>query len=310
MSSETSLSLVIGIDGGGTYTRGLALTVTGETAAEATGGPSNPEFSTSAQATFQEVINELLSKAGCDSGQLVSLVAGLAGYRPGPGKQAWLQGTGLRCSSLFVSDAHVAHMGAFASQAGIVAVIGTGASVLGLNPARQIIRNHDFHLLPRAGAAALAWSALTAALSVDQNNEDGLWLAEQLATLRLHSAGQLKLFLQACTGPGAASQRMQLAGLAAEVTRGAECGVTAARQACELGARELAEAVALVASRFPDDNIDVVLSGGTLQSAYYKKLLQQALLQRGSFNLVAPKASPVEGAARLALQNPLLKQSP
>jgi glucosamine kinase len=302
------LSLVIGVDGGGTYTRGLALTLAGETVAKVTAGPGNPEFSACAQATFREVISELLNLAGSDSGQLVSLVAGLAGFRPGSGKQAWLQGSGLRCPSLIVSDAHVAHMGAFATQPGIVALVGTGASVLGLNPAGQIIRNHEFKLLPRTGAAALAYSALTATLHADQNSEDGHWLDEQLAILQLQTASRLEAFLKACTGPGAVRQRMKLAGLAAEVTRGAERGVPAARQACELGARELAEAVALVASRFPNDSVDVVLGGGTLQSAYYKNLLQQALLGRGPFKFVVAKASPVEGAARLALQNPALKR--
>ena len=130
--------VVLGVDGGGTFTRALIADLDGRVLASAETGGSNPSHHPRAEENAREAIQQVLVAAGCESAQVEALVAGFAGL-DGPEDQEWADRftavPGLVCPHLSVNDAVIAHAGALRSQPGIIAISGTGSIVFGVTPA-------------------------------------------------------------------------------------------------------------------------------------------------------------------------------
>lgn len=73
--------IYIGIDGGGTYTRAVAVDQEGRIIARATTAGSNPEHrpEADAEANAHTAIRTVVADAACDLSGVVGLVAGIAG---------------------------------------------------------------------------------------------------------------------------------------------------------------------------------------------------------------------------------------
>ena len=71
--------VVLGVDGGGTYTRAMTADFEGRVLAYAETGGSNPNHHPRAEENAREAIQQVLAAAGCEPGQVEALVAGFAG---------------------------------------------------------------------------------------------------------------------------------------------------------------------------------------------------------------------------------------
>ena len=135
--------VVLGVDGGGTYTRAMIADIDGRVLAYAETGGSNPSHHPRAEENAREAIQQALAAAGCEPGEVEALVAGFAGL-DGPEDPDWADRftavPGLVCPRLSVNDAVIAHAGALLSRAGIIAISGTGSIVFGVTPdGRQVL---------------------------------------------------------------------------------------------------------------------------------------------------------------------------
>src|SRR6266511_6424010 len=115
--------VVLGVDGGGTFTRAMLVDIDGRVLAYAETGGSNPNHHPRAEENAREAIEQVLAAAGCQPGQVAALVSGFAGL-DGPEDQEWADRftavPGLVCPRLSVNDAVIAHAGALRSQPGII----------------------------------------------------------------------------------------------------------------------------------------------------------------------------------------------
>lgn len=129
--------MIIGIDGGGTKTTGVAVDEGGKILALKTVGPSNPNSST--EETVRHEINELFSilTKGKALTEKDVVFAGISGVESG-GKKEWFikllrEFTGPLANIFIDNDAVTALYSETKGQPGIVCISGTGSIVYGIN---------------------------------------------------------------------------------------------------------------------------------------------------------------------------------
>jgi N-acetylglucosamine kinase-like BadF-type ATPase len=131
---------VIGMDGGATKTAAILSDLKGNVLAEEIGGPSNPQvvgFEKVAE-VIVGLMEQLSGRVGCKTGDVVSLVAGLAGAgRDGDKEQVKAAiATEARKRKAVMgwvgieTDGRIALEGAFKGKPGIIIIAGTGSFAL------------------------------------------------------------------------------------------------------------------------------------------------------------------------------------
>ncbi|UAL48158.1 hypothetical protein K7887_04115 [Sutcliffiella horikoshii] len=133
--------MIIGIDGGGTKTTGVAVDKDGNILAFKTVGPSNPN--SSSEETVRHEINELFSilTKGKALTEKDVVFAGISGVESG-GKKEWFikllrEFTGPLATIFVDNDAVTALYSETKGQPGIVCISGTGSIVYGINDSQK-----------------------------------------------------------------------------------------------------------------------------------------------------------------------------
>lgn len=138
------MEIILAVDGGGSRTRCLAIDKGGRIVGEGTSGPSNhllvqPDV---VAQSLKEAIDEARFAAG-SAAQPVSVSAGLAGVDfDGEGAaemETLLQSLGFQ-HAIAVGDMVIAHAGALAGQPGVVALAGTGSSILAVDESGKRVK--------------------------------------------------------------------------------------------------------------------------------------------------------------------------
>ena len=136
---------VIGLDGGGTSTKGVLLDEKGQVCADSIGPSSNIQAIGDQELTkaFEQVILDLIAKAGIEKNKVSYLYAGLAGAgRPADRERisACLSSLDLVKDFTIDTDAMAALAGAFNGKAGIILISGTGAICFGKDENDNVVR--------------------------------------------------------------------------------------------------------------------------------------------------------------------------
>ena len=133
------MEVILAIDGGGSRTRCLALDSQGSVLGEGSGGPSNHLLVSrgTAKKSLADAISEACAPSGLKNDEVVCVSAGTAGVDfDGAGAEeveAILGELDFRRSSVS-GDMVIAHAGALGGEPGVLALAGTGSSVLGVGP--------------------------------------------------------------------------------------------------------------------------------------------------------------------------------
>jgi len=303
MSSE----IVVGIDGGGTYTRVMAADLTGQVLAYAQAGPASPNKSDRALENVQQAIQEVLARAGRSPEEVVALVGGMAGL-DSPGDQEWAARftalPGIECARTHVNDAVVAHAGALQGRPGIIAISGTGSIVLGVTEEARHIRNYDFGHYAHSAARHLAFDAIYYLLVGDMQLQDDDLIRQILAFWHVADIGMLRDLGLSCFVPDRNERTRVLGELAPIVTEAAWNGSPMARTVCDKAADALGMGIRLVGSCFQERKISVALCGGAVQSRYMQRAMANTLAQSRdrTYALVQPAFSSAAGAIIMALK--------
>jgi len=126
------LELVLGVDGGGSETRCVALALDGREVGRGVGGPSNP-LTVGLEASRESIL-EAASQALVEGGDVRASVLGLAGaYRSQAGTRLKASLPGWMGRVEVVSDARAAWAGATALNPGVVVIAGTGSIAYGVD---------------------------------------------------------------------------------------------------------------------------------------------------------------------------------
>ena len=144
----TDISLVLGVDGGGTKSLGLIATLEGNVLARREVGASNPNVvgHDGAANNLYELIALCCTEAHCTPRDLGSMVFGLAGAGDEANRRRLIdkvntlaRNDGLPPLAITIdTDARIALEGAFDGGPGVVVIAGTGSVVMGKTPDRSV----------------------------------------------------------------------------------------------------------------------------------------------------------------------------
>jgi N-acetylglucosamine kinase-like BadF-type ATPase len=301
----------IGIDGGGTKSEAVALSLDGEELGTAAGGASNA-FAVGferAAAAVGELLERLWRESGLDLAGCAAVGIGLAGVDRDEERRQWtealtvlMRGCGAERAAVAVSnDAEIALYGTLGKRQGLVAISGTGSILYGIAADGRKQRVGGWgHLLGDAGSGyAIGLRTLQAVMdSYDGVRPPTLLTAKVLEQLRLTEPPQLKDYVYA---PERTKQ--DIAAFARVCLEASRLGDTAAVRILGTEAIGLAEQTAALVRKdasFADG--ELVLAGSIFARSELFREAYAAELQRACPGVrpVPMIRSAAHGAAMLA----------
>lgn len=300
--------IVIGMDGGGTTTRAVAVDLTGRTLAWTQAGSASPGKTPHARENVRQAIQEVAAQAGRTLSEVAALVAGIAELDE-PEDEVWAAEfttlPGLTCPRIHVNDAVVAHAGALESRPGIIAIAGTGSIVYGVTETGRQIRNYDFHHAPSAQARSLSYDAVHALLADEAGAADAELVGAILDFWRIGSLGELREMGTRGFIADRFERGRRFGEMAPLVTAAAGQGSPLACRVCDQVAAALGTSIRLVGGCFALDSIPIALIGGVIRSPYMQGAIARALgeIRGRQYDIMEPALSGEAGASRMALRH-------
>ncbi|BCB87077.1 BadF/BadG/BcrA/BcrD ATPase family protein [Phytohabitans suffuscus] len=289
------MTLVLGIDIGGTATRAVVTTLGGTRAGYGRAGAANPVTVPAAEAAANLTAALTAALSTVDVARIRAAVAGAAGASRPAVLQAAFDALGVRCPLLVVGDAVVAFAAGTGEPAGSVLIAGTGAVAAEIRD-RRIVRTAD----------GLGW------LLGDLGS--GFWIGRAAATATARALyrgdppGPLVERVTAAVGETTADPFVvavharpprELAALTPLVAGAAADGDALALSIMDEAATHLCRTLAEV--REPGDWSPIVLSGGVLRHCPPLRASVHGWLATAWPDAPVCAAGPgEEGAARLA----------
>ena len=301
------MTVLLAIDGGGTRTRCIAVGRDGVIRGQAEAGPSNHlhvpmEVATAALRTATA---GALSASGVATGDVAFVSAGLAGVDfDGAGAAdgaGMLQSIGFERVGVY-GDLVIAHRGALAGEAGVVALAGTGSSILGIGSDATMIKAGGWGPLYGDGGSAYQLGRLGLAAAAEAYDASGPMtslLARLTAALGLDAfPDTVKRLYSDLSG------QLHVAALASVVDACAEEGDEVAAGICRQAGTDLARGVTAVVHRLPLRQKLVSYQGGVLRRS---RLVRAAFVDalaadRTGIEVRPPRFEPIFGAALLGAE--------
>lgn len=293
---------VIGIDGGGTYTRVVIADLEGNVAGAFTGGGSHPGKNKDAKTNVQHAVLEAVKQAGKDI-SVKYIVGGFAGLDQ-PEDQHWaddfLNIDGINAPFSAVNDAEIAQYGAFLGKSGIVAVAGTGSNILGRTENGRIVKEGNFHHKSKAGARHLSYSVIYDIITAKSFiKEDEQFIHSILEHLDLKNVSELRKFASDGFYADYFMTMKKLSKMGRIVTDEAHMGNKIAISACRKAANSLTTGILLVSSVFSEEKVPFTLIGSVATNSFIANVIMEELEKRDIFKELVyqpPKLRPEMGA--------------
>ena len=301
------MMMLLAIDGGGTRTRCLAVDPAGVVRGEGESGPSNHLHVPIAEATdaLRQAVAAALSGAGGSMDDVALVSAGLAGVDfDGTGAaegRDMLRSIGLK-AVLVHGDMVIAHRGALAGAPGVVALAGTGSSVLGIADDGTMIKAGGWG--PLYGDEGSAYQLgrlglLAAAQAFDRTGPPTLLLERLTAALGVSDFRETVTPLYSLGGG-----QQRVAALAEIVDACAAAGDETATAICRRAGAELGRTVLAVIPRLQLADTLVSYHGAVLRQSDRVRAAFVDTIQRGwpCASVRGPRFEPIAGAARLGAE--------
>lgn len=300
------MSLILGVDGGGTKTHAVITDETGRTLGEGFGGPTNIDDHNLETASFNLgcAINEARANAKLEPSAFAAAFLGIAGVvsEADRGLVRELAGGLELCTPEHLGvdhDARVALAAGLSGRPGLALIAGTGSACFGLGASGECHLTGGWgHLLADEGSGYwLGLKALRAAVrGFDGRGQRTALERRALAFLGIQAPDEImhRIYVVGLS-------RSELAAFAPTTLEVAASGDSVAREIVEHGAKALAETVEVTAARINLVAPEIVMVGGILRSAVMLEPLRAHLLARlPEMRLVAAEQSPAHGACLLA----------
>jgi N-acetylglucosamine kinase-like BadF-type ATPase len=300
------VTLVLGVDGGGTKTHAVIAGADGTVRGFATSGPANWEVVglRGAGESLREAVGRALKAAGASVGDVAASAFGLAGIdwdSDLPRMTAEVDGLGLSAPVEVTNDSFIALRAGTASGIGVVVIAGTGAIAAGRSPGGRTFRTlgQGAEFGDTGSASDVSDAALLAVANAYTGRGPRTELTELLCTLYgCRSAAEL--LERASRG----DERSRSA--APTVLRAADGGDEVAEGIVRWAGRVLGES-ALLAARTLDmtsTEFEIVLAGGLFRgdsTLLLDTLAATVHAEAPAARLVQLDTAPVAGAALRAL---------
>jgi N-acetylglucosamine kinase-like BadF-type ATPase len=285
------VTLVLGVDGGGSKTHAMVADERGQTLGFASSGRSNWEDAGlgGARAALEAAITGALAAAGASAGDLAASAFGLAGLdwdSDRPMLAALIDPLGLGGPRRLDNDSFIALRAGTSQPFGVVVIAGTGTVAAGRDPTGRTFRT--FGLEPMYGDFGSATDVAEEAVHAVADAHKGRGPATTLSELLPPLAG--------CASPVELLQRLSRGAIplplaAPLVLQEAAAGDPACNAIVIRAGTALGESAALVARRLGLDRetFELVMAGGLFRGG--SRLLETTLT--GTLHRVAPGAQPV-----------------
>jgi N-acetylglucosamine kinase len=303
------MSVILGIDGGGSRTRCLAVNKAGRIVNEATSGPSNHLLVARSVVvhSLREAIDKTLIGASLRYGDVECVSAGLAGVDyDGVGAEEMkrlLREFGFE--KLIVNgDMVIAHAGALGGRPGVVALSGTGSCILGIGPSGERVKVGGWG--PIYGDEGSAYRIGQMALRAAAQSVDGRGPSTTLVA-SIEEAMQLKSFQETVQRVYVEGMEpREIAALSQVVNRVAEGGDTTAIEILRTAGTELAESALAALNQLDMGKTKSLVSytGSVLQSSEIVRESFRAAIEAKApeASVIAPRFEPVIGALLLGCE--------
>jgi N-acetylglucosamine kinase len=299
------MSLVLGVDAGGTKTVCLLADEDGQIVAEARGGGAN--LQTGGELIVEKVLHAVMEDAiGDRPARPDAVCVGMAGVdRPEESRlvRSIMRRLGYKHRVLIVNDALIALVAGVGDGPGVVAIAGTGSIAYGRNPANQAARAGGWgHVVGDEGSGYwIGREALRAVL----RHADGRGPATSLTPRVLAHFGVTRVSGLVHVVYDRNLQPRAIATVARRVTEAADEGDEVACRIVEDAAAELVTAARSVIERLglASETFPCLLAGGTYHAVPFlaAALRRQIPEWAPAADVRALEMEPALGAVRLAL---------
>jgi N-acetylglucosamine kinase-like BadF-type ATPase len=300
---------VIGIDGGGTKTRGAIAGEDGQIITHHVVGSTNHHSNSLdvVKENLRELITTLLTQAGVAPQDVACVCTGMAGVDR-PDDKALIKGIMAEllphALAVPVNDGLIALVGGTLRTVGIIVISGTGSIAVGVNKQGVQGRAGGWgHILGDEGSGyAIGQRGLRAVCRAFDGRSGPTMLQDiVMKHFGFERPEQILGWVKQIEG-----SKKEIGALSRLVHQAYTQGDATAAQILREEADELAIAAAAVARKlFPDDNdYEIVVGGGNLRkSPPFFELFKQAAAKRlPSIAVILPRREPVEGAVLYALE--------
>jgi N-acetylglucosamine kinase-like BadF-type ATPase len=301
------VTIVLGVDGGGTGTHAILADDVANVLGFGMSGPSNWEdvgFE-AASAAIKACVREAMSGSGVELGDVAYAVFGLAGvdFPSDEEKMIGLHAAlGLGGACRMTNDSFVALRAGTNHPWGVVVIAGTGSVVAGRNPAGETFRTFGLGRLfgDDSSGTEISEDAVTAIAAQELGRGPHTSLAERFCELT--GAASVTELLE-----GVARSRINERQFAPAVIEAAEHGDLVARRILERAGSSLGDLAGHVARRLSmqDSEFELVLAGSMFrtESRVLRAALEATVKRSARFAFpVTLEAPPVVGAALLAME--------
>lgn len=300
---------IIGIDGGGTKTRGVLFS-NGEIKAELVSGTTRigaVGVGESCERTLT-VITELCNKAGIDSGEVDAIVVGLAGVWLDEEKKrsqnlikTLARGQKTAINDLMVtSDAEIALEGAFGDKDGIMTIVGTGSIALGRYKGKMFrCGGWGIELDDEGSGAWIGREGLTAVVRALDGRGEATVLAKEIESLY----PTINLEEPRTIVKAYAERAFEYQNLTPNVMQCAEKGDKVCMGIITSAASHLAELPNAIVKNFKDVPASVALMGGIIDAnTLLKGFLETEIAKNNKLKIVKPIGSALDGAIAIGFR--------
>jgi N-acetylglucosamine kinase-like BadF-type ATPase len=272
----------LGIDGGGTRTRSLLVSETGDIHGRAVSGPSNVQQVSmeTLRGNLQQLLDQTFTDLPDDI-EYISSCFGLAGAASAKNKDEirdiLVSLTPVPSESpILTSDAHIALIGALANRPGLMLIAGTGSICLGRDAEGRTHRTGGWGpAYDDLGSGSwIGQQAMQATFQEsDGRRPEGPWQRHVLKRLRCNSMEELL-----CKVKTGEISNPHVAALAPMVIQLAQAGISAADDILDRAIQELVRAVTVTHHKAKLGPAPLVLVGGLLEkSELFRDRLTTAL---------------------------------
>lgn len=296
----------LGIDGGGTRTRSLLVSESGDILGRAVSGPSNVQQVSmeTLHGNLQQLLDQTFSNLP-DNIEYISSCFGLAGAASAKNKDEirdiLVSLTPVPSESpILTSDAHIALIGALANRPGLMLIAGTGSICLG--------RDAD-GLTHRTGGWGPAYDDLGSGSWIGQQamratfqesdgrQPSGPWQRNVLKRLRCNSIEELL-----CKVKTGEISNPHVAALAPMVIQLAQAGVSTADDILNGAIQELIRVVSVTNRKAKLGSAPLVLVGGLLEKSelFRERLISELKVAEPEIKVQKTLMSPIVGAVVVA----------
>ncbi len=301
-------NIVLGIDGGGTYTRVAVADADGRLLSYVEHkGAASVHKDANAKQNVCHAVHTAVEQAHRTLDDVAAVVAGVAGYDDEE-DEAWVRSLtdidGLACASQHVNDAVIAHRGALLSQPGIISISGTGSIIFGITEDGQHVRNYNFNHYAATAARFLSYDCIHRIIAGETDDTDAQLIRQAFAHFAVDDVSELTRLGMAGFAQGRHDQIKLLGDFGPIVTGAASAGSQLAARVCARAAGDLVTGVRLLGACFASDRVSVAFMGSVAGSPFIHRALRDVFAHSMNklYRIVEPALPAVLGAVMMALQ--------